>query len=167
METTTVIGAPLRRRTDTALGVVLFVEALVSPLVWWGAFLAGTLFSASYHGAASDTSWLDAMRHLGGWGVVMLFAVLAGAAVVVLRRPTKGRPLAAIVCLVAGLLNAVAATGLVAYNTALSDGPIGPRSVGLAFGVAFASVTVLLLIEAVAMASRRPTDASTVPDPRA
>ncbi|MGZ4148918.1 MAG: hypothetical protein ACXVQJ_02635 [Actinomycetota bacterium] len=53
-------GYPRRRGLGVAVGVALCIEAMVSPVVWWFAVLAGTFVSVGEH----EPAWLTAMRWL-------------------------------------------------------------------------------------------------------
>jgi hypothetical protein len=104
MGSTIQVKFPLPGRS-LALGVVLIVEAFISPVVWWGAFILGILFSDADQRGSGGPLWLDAMGRLGNRGVLLVAAVLVGAAVVVLARPATFLPFATGVCLAAGPLN--------------------------------------------------------------
>jgi hypothetical protein len=153
MQTTTIPIKPPYPRWSIALGVALLMEAFVSPIVWWGAFIFGSLFSTDTgRGASTGPFWLEAMHRLGNGGVLLLFALLVGTAVVVFARPSRYAPFVAAVCIAAGLLNAFVAIGLLRYNAVVSDGPIGARLAGVASAAAFGLVAFGLL----AMARQRP-----------
>ena len=142
---------PRYRGASISVGVVLCLEAFVSPIVYWFAFIVGTLSSDT-----TDSAWLDAMARLGNWGILVLAVPLACAAIAVLARPSRYRVAWATACLLAAVLNALAAVGLLLYNMGLSDGPIGSRLVGAAFGVAFGLVAGRLVAESVAFMRARP-----------
>jgi len=136
---------PRYRGASIGVGVLLCLEAFVSPIVYWLAFIVGTLSSDS-----TAPAWLDAMARVGNWGILVLAVPLASAAIAVLARPSKYRVAWATLCLLAAVLNALAAVGLLLYNVGLSDGPIESRLVGVAFGVAFGLVAGRLVAEGVA-----------------
>jgi hypothetical protein len=121
---------PRYRGASIGVGVVLCLEALISPIVYWVAFAF----------IIADSAALDAMARLGNWGVLVLAVPLVGAAIAVLVRPSKLRVVWAMSCLLAAVLNAVAAIGLLVYNVGRSDGPIDSRLLGVAFGLAFGLV---------------------------
>jgi hypothetical protein len=125
------------------VGGLLCFEALVSPLVWWLAFVAGTF--AAVEGAAPG--WLVAMDRLGAWGPLVLCVPLTGAAVVLFAHPQRYTPVAAAACFAAALPNLLGAVGLIIYNGGRSEGPLGPRLVGIALAAAFGYIAMTLIEE--------------------
>lgn len=145
---------PRYRGASISVGVVLSLEAFVSPIVYWIAFIVGTMGTLS--SGPTDSAWLDAMARLGNWGILVLAVPLASAAIAVLARPSKYRVAWATACLSAAVLNALAAVGLFLYNVWISDGPIASRWVGVAFGVALCLFAGRLVAESVAFMRARP-----------
>jgi hypothetical protein len=166
MHTTTIAVKPPFPRWSLALGVVLVMEAFVSPIVWWGAFIFGSLFSTDTdRGASTGPFWLEAVDRLGNWGVLLLFALLVGAAVLVFARPSRYRPLVAAVCIAAGLLNALVAIGLLRFNAVVSDGPIGARFAGVVSAAVFGLVAVGLVVMARQLPGSQTVPTSALPPP--
>ncbi|MGE5226229.1 MAG: hypothetical protein ACM3OO_05070 [Planctomycetaceae bacterium] len=153
-------GYPRRRGLGVVVGVVLCIEAMVSPVVWWFVFAVGTFISSG----EDEPAWLSAMRRLGSWGMLLPVVVLVGAAIVVLVRPAGRRWLAAPTCFAAGLLNVVPSVALIVYNVASSSGPSGPRLVGVAGGVVLGLVAAALFTEG-AGSLRRGRRGSDIPPP--
>jgi hypothetical protein len=133
------VPAPSHRRgISIAVGAVLCFEALWSPVIWAAALIFDSFTEGTYTGFVA---------RFGGWGLLVLFLLLAGAAVVVFARPSRLRVFAAGLCLAAGLLNVAAGVAVVAYNAAGSTGPVGPRLIGLIVGCALIAVGGRLFAE--------------------
>ena len=135
------------RGAGVTVGVVLCFEALWSPVVWWAAFIVGTLVSLG----SSDTQrfWLGSTERLGAWGPVVLLVPLGGAAIAMLVRPIRWRTLWGVLCLVAALLNALLAIVLAVYNSGFDNGPVGTRLVAIVIGIGFGLVAARMFADGI------------------
>jgi hypothetical protein len=150
------------RGASIGAGIVLCVEALWSPIVWWGTFIVGAFVSLGTE--KGQVAWIDAMQRLGSWGPLVLLVPLVGAAVAVLGRPSRPRALWAVLCLVAAVLNLLAAVPLVIYNVGHTVGPVAPRVFGVGLGLAFGLVAARVFADGVVYL-RRPVPLALPPPP--
>jgi hypothetical protein len=105
---------------------------------------------------------MDVMNR-GNWALLLVFAVLIGAAIVLFARPSRYGALSAALCFGAGLLNAVPVFALLSYNVAGSDGPLGPRVIGVAFAAALALLPVGSFVEGIGFARGEPRAVAALP----